>query len=162
MPLEREDQQHLQAAQGYTALGMYADATAELEQIDAFCRCLPEVLAVRVAIYQASKKWELLQTVAKQLLANDPSNPQWPISLAYATRRAQSLQAAKLILLEAATKHPQEALISYNLGCYECQLGDLHAAKEHLKRAFALRAEYREMALEDSDLEPLWKSLSCG
>jgi ketosteroid isomerase-like protein len=31
--------------------------------------CLPEVLAVRVAIYQASKKWELLQTVAKQLLA---------------------------------------------------------------------------------------------
>jgi hypothetical protein len=37
MPLEREDQQYLQAAQGYTALGMYADATVELEQIDAFC-----------------------------------------------------------------------------------------------------------------------------
>ena len=61
MPLEPEEQQHVTAAQGYVELGMYLDADAELDRIDPDVRHLPEVLAVRVQIYDALEKWELMQ-----------------------------------------------------------------------------------------------------
>jgi hypothetical protein len=56
MALEPPEQQHWQAAVGYVELGMFADADSELDKIDPFCRALPEVLAVRLAIYRGLKK----------------------------------------------------------------------------------------------------------
>jgi tetratricopeptide (TPR) repeat protein len=75
--------------------------------------------------------------------------------LAYATRRADSLEAARAILLAAAEAHPSHAIIRYNLACYECQLGNISAAKEHLSEAFSLKPSCRETALTDPDLQPL-------
>lgn len=89
------------------------------------------------------------QVVAKQLAVDDASNLQWPIALAYATRRLESLEAARAILLDAVSRHPKEPIIHYNLGCYSCQLGDLESAKDHLKRAFALEPQCRAMALDE-------------
>jgi hypothetical protein len=74
-------------------------------------------------IYGAQIKWELMQAVAARLATYDPAEVQWSISLALATRRAESIEAAKAIFLAASEKHPEEALIHYNLACYECQLG---------------------------------------
>jgi predicted Zn-dependent protease len=160
MPLtSAEDLNHLRAAEGYTELGMYLDADAELERIDSEFRHLPEVLAARVEIYTGLKKWEHLQTVASRLAAHDPNEPQWSISLAYATRRAQSIEAAKAILLEAVERHPNEPMLHYNLACYECQLGDVEVAKARLAHAFKLEPKCRLMALDDDDLEPLWAAL---
>lgn len=160
MPLtSTEDLNHLRAAAGYTELGMYLDADAEIEQITPELRHEPEVLAARVAIYTGLKKWELLQTVAARLAAHDPNEAQWSISLAYATRRARSIEAAKAILLEAVERHPTEPMLHYNLACYECQLGDLEVAKARLAHAFKLQPQCRLMALDDEDLEPLWAAL---
>ncbi len=150
MPLDRPDLQHLNAAQGFAALGMYEEGNAELEQIDPFCRALPEVLHVRLEIYRGASKWELMQAVAKKLAEYDPNEPQWVISRAYATRRAESLEAANKVLADAVTRFPKEPIIEYNLGCYACQLGDFKSAREHLKRAFTLEPKCREMALDDA------------
>ena len=67
MPLEPEDQHHLTVAQGYAELGMFLDADSELEAIDPDVRHVPEVLTVRIQIYSALKKWELMQAVAKKM-----------------------------------------------------------------------------------------------
>jgi hypothetical protein len=160
MPLETEDQRHLTAAEGFAELGMFLDADAELEEIDAEVRHVAEVLAVRVRIYRGLEKWELMRTVAGRLAAHDPDNAQWAISLAYATRRAQSIEAAKVILLEAVERHPKEPILNYNLACYECQLGELEVAKARLTHAFKLAPKCRLMALDDDDLAPLWDSLA--
>jgi tetratricopeptide (TPR) repeat protein len=160
MPLPADDQRHLTAAEGYATLGMYLDANAELEEIDAEVRHVAEVLAVRVSIYAGLEKWELMQTVAGRLTAHDPDNAQWSISLAYATRRAQSIEAAKSILLEAVERLPKEPILHYNLACYECQLGELEVAKARLAHAFNLEPKCRLMALDDDDLAPLWDSLA--
>ncbi len=160
MPLPADDQRHLTAAEGYAALGMYLDANAELEQIDAEVRHVAEVLAVRLEIYRGLERWELMQTVAGRLAAHDPDSAQWSISLGYATRRAQSIEAAKLILLEAVERHPQEPILHYNVACYECQLGDIGVAKARLQHAFKLEPKCRLMALDDDDLAPLWDSLA--
>src|SRR5262245_28857581 len=159
MPLEPPDQRYWHAAVGYVELGMFAEADSELDKIDPFCRALPEILAVRLAIYRGLEKWELMQQIAKRLTQFQPDDNQWTISLAYATRRADSIQAAKKILLNAEPKFPKEAVIKYNLACYFCQIGDINAAKNYLKKAFEIDLNCRVAALEDEDLKPLWDSL---
>ncbi len=133
MPLEPPDHQYWQAAVGYVELGMFQEANDQLENIDPFNRAAPEVLAV--------------------------NDIQWTISLAYATRRADSLQAAKEILSNAESKFPKDAIIKYNLACYCCQLGESENAKNYLKTAFEIDSTWRLKALDDEDLRPLWDLL---
>src|SRR5262245_44653073 len=126
---------------------MFRDANDELEKLDAFNRAAPEVLAVRLAIYQGLEKWELLQQIAKRLKEVEPDNIQWTISLAYATRRAYSIDVAMQILLSAEAKFPKEGAIPYNLACYYCQLGKIETAKGYLKKAFEIDLDWRKAAL---------------
>ena len=159
MPLEPTDQRHLAAATGYVELGMPLDAEAELDSIDPDVRHLPEVLAIRMEIYLKQENWERMKGIADRLMRNEPTDPAWVISYAFATRRAESIQSAKAILLEAIQWHPKEPVIPYNLACYECQLGNLESAKRYLEQAIKMNPRFRAGALDDPDLEPLWNSL---
>src|SRR5260370_29260303 len=134
---------------------MYLEADAELDKIDPFCRAAPEVLAVRLGIYAGLQKWELMQVVAEKLANDDPTEAQWRISFAYATRRAESIEKAREILLTALGSHPEEPTIHYNLARYKCQLGNLSAAKQHLMKATKADGKFKLMTLGDPDLEPL-------
>jgi len=67
MPLEPPDHQYWRAAVGYVELGMFQEPNDQLENIDPFNRAAPEVLAVRIAVYQRLKKWALMREVAKCL-----------------------------------------------------------------------------------------------
>jgi len=58
--------------------------------------------------------------------------------------------------LDAEVKHPQDANIQFNLGCYACQLGDLKEAKSRVAAAISLDPRFRLAALDDEDLKPLW------
>jgi len=138
---------------------MFLEADAELDRIDPFNRAAPEVLALRIAIYQGLEKWELMQEIAKRLAQFQPYHSQWAISLAFATRRANSIQAAKELLLNAEPNFPNEPAIKYNLACYFCQTGDIETAKNYLKKAFEIDLSWRIAALEDEDLKVLWESL---
>src|SRR5262252_6687493 len=97
---------------------MFEDANDELEKIDPFNRAAPEVLAARLAIYRGLEKWELMQEIAKRLKEFEPDNVQWTISLAYATRRAYSIEIAIEILLNAEARFPNEGAIPCNSACY--------------------------------------------
>ena len=159
MPLEQPDLQHCQAAAGYVELSMFLEANTELDKIDPFNRAAPEVLALRIAIYRGLEKWELMQEIAKRLADFQPDDIQWTISFAYATRRADSIPAAKEVLLNAESKFPKEAAIKYNLACYFCQMGEIQNAKNQLRKAFEIDLNWRMAALEDEDLKLLWESL---
>jgi tetratricopeptide (TPR) repeat protein len=159
VPLEQPDRQHWQAATGYVELGMFLEADAELDKIDPFNRAAPEVLALRIGIYRRLEKWELMQEIARRLAEFQPDDIQWTLSLAYATRRANSIEAAKKVLLSAEPRFPKEAAIRYNLACYFCQTGDIPSAKNYLKQAFEIDLSLRLAALEDEDLKALWGSL---
>ena len=159
MTLTPEDLPQLRIAEGYLELGMFADAEAELEKIAPDLQGRPETLVVRLGLFQETQRWAAMQAVARKLAELDPTDPQWAIAWAYATRRAESIELARLILVEALDRHPLEALIHYNLACYDCVLEDLASAKAFLARAFKLEPQMREMALSDPDLEPLRSSL---
>ena len=117
-------------------------------------------MIVGLQIYRALEKWELMQTVSKALAIHDPDDPKWTALWAYSTRRADSIEQARLILVNAIERMPNMAIFHYNLACYECQLGDLQKAKESLHRTFKLDPGMRVMALEDEDLKPLWEAIA--
>lgn len=145
----------LQAAIGYLELGMVQDAREEIEQIAPEVRDLPAVLTVRVEIYRTLGEWEPMEVAATLLCKVRPDDAYGWINSAYATRRAFSLEQAKVILLNAATRFPGEATIPFNLACYEAQLGHLDAARQWLANAVSLQPACRERALADPDLAPL-------
>ncbi|HKI69411.1 MAG TPA: tetratricopeptide repeat protein, partial [Verrucomicrobiae bacterium] len=106
--------------------------------------------------------WEVAAEIALQLTMLIPKAAGTWISLAYATRRKPGggIPEAKKILLRAEQMFPSEPTLVYNLACYECQLGRLSEARKWLRRAIKLGgSKFRQMALEDNDLELLWKEI---
>ena len=150
---------HLQAAVGYLELGMPLDANDEIEAIEPEMKTLSEVLAVRVEIFRALSKWELMEVVARQLAFQQPDEPQAFISLAFATRRAIGVQEALAVLARVANRFPSCATILYNLACYAAVLGHLQVARNRLAEATKLEPTYRKMALDDPDLSALHDEL---
>jgi tetratricopeptide (TPR) repeat protein len=142
-------EQRLRAAEGYVELGMMLDAAAELEEVAPERRGESRVLALRLRIYSSLHRWLLAQTVARTLAIRDPDNVQWAVSWAYATRRVDSINVARIILIEAVERLPGAAILHYNLACYECQLGDVEVAKARLKHAIQLDPIFRAKALDD-------------
>jgi len=146
---------HLSHAQGYLALGMVEEAAAELDRIPAPDNDTLEILAVRLAVLQEQKDWPVLRQIAAAFVRRSPSDAGAWVTWAYATRRAESIEAAEKILLEAELLHAREPTIQFNLGCYACQRGDLGAARIRVDRAIALDRKFAAAAISDPDLAPL-------
>jgi len=143
---------------GYLELGMLEAAAAEFAKIDAGRHGESEVLKVSLCLYHEQGDWTSTRQVSAQLCQREPTIPAWWITFAYATRRAESLEAAEDILLAAVKLHPNEAKIQFNLGCYACQRGDLAAAKAYVKKAIALDEQFLKSAKTDPDLTALQDS----
>lgn len=86
MPCLLDNLRLLEAAQGYAALGLYMQANRELEQMSAETRSWPEVLAVKLAIFDGLRLWEMVDIVAAQLTDSAAGNPHW-MSVAETARR---------------------------------------------------------------------------
>jgi hypothetical protein len=67
----------LEAAQGYAALGLYMQSNQELEKMSFETRLWPEVLAVKLAIFEGLKLWEMMEIAAFQLRESAAGNPGW-------------------------------------------------------------------------------------
>ena len=153
-------ERHLNAAIGYLELGMLDESAGELENLPPEDRTSSAVLCVRMEIYRSAKKWSLMEVVARELWKRHQDEPIYWNNLAWVVRRKDSIEAAKIILLEALERFPNDAMTNYNLGCYACQLGDMEAAKRFVGDAIKLDSKYKLMALDDPDLESLWDSLA--
>jgi len=82
-----------------------------------------------------------------------------------ATRRASSLSerrdyAGAAAAMRRALEHGEEAMLLYNLACYESLAGAREDALAHLRRAVALDDSYRALAADDPDFDPMRGELS--
>jgi tetratricopeptide (TPR) repeat protein len=160
-PLEPPDSLHLLAAQGWLELGNHIEANEELENIAPQLRAHPDVLKVRWEVYAAAKKWEATLDIAAALIQLDPDDPLGWVHRSYALHELRRTAEARDNLLRVVDKFPMSATMRYNLACYACQLGRLEQAKQWLEKAFALgdAKQMKLAALDDPDLEPLWKEI---
>ena len=157
--LEPPDTHYFMAAIGWSELGNPAEARAELAQVSPAQQEHPDVLEVRWTIAAEEKHWEEGLQIAQALVRRAPKRSSGWLHQAYALRRVPNggLQKAWDALLPAFGKFPKEPTIPFNLSCYACQLRQLEVARDWLKRAVAVggKEKIKQMALKDSDLEPL-------
>ena len=116
-------------------------------------------MLLRVHILNALERWEAATIIGQGALERYPEIGDLYLATAYAKRRFRNIEEARSILLAGEAILKDQALFHYNLACYECQLGNLGAARARLKRAFHLDKGCRLTALDDPDLEPLWSWL---
>ena len=163
LKLEPPDTFSLSAALGWLELGNASEALAELDGVSPENQSHPAVLEVRWAVYAEMKRWDLALESANELIRVLPGKVGGWLHRAYALRRAHGggLAQAWDALLPAAEKFPKQSLVAFNLACYACQMHQLDDARHWLKRAAEISSEagVREMALADSDLEPLWPEI---
>ncbi len=151
------------AAAGWLGLGLFEDGLKELDAVSPALQDHPVVGDLRWNLNCRLGNWLECVAVGERLIKAHPERIEGWIHCAYATRRAPGggLREARHILMATLDKFPEEALIPYNLACYDCQLG-LHEEAlvwlgVTLKRAGrkADRRRWLEMALQDDDLEPV-------
>lgn len=161
--IEAPDAHHFNAASGWLELGNRGEARAELAQISTENQSHPAVLDLNFSLCAAEKNWDAAFGFAQQLVAALPDEPGGWLHCAYALRRKTGggLELARDFLEPAAEKFPQEAVIAFNLACYECQLRQLDAARRWFQRACEVGDEkqLRAMALADEDLKTLWSEI---
>jgi len=158
------DRRQLEAAQGWLELGNDVEATRELEGIAAGNRDHPAVLEVRWHICARARKWEAALELASALIQLAPEHPLGWVHRSYCLHELKRTEEARDNLLRVVEKFPDDPIMRYNLACYYCRLGRLDQARTWLQKAFVVadKAKIKEMALNDPDLEPLWKELRAG
>ncbi len=150
---------HLQRADGFMDLGMWKHARQEMEHVPDPYRKSGPWLEAQFRLAAEAGNWPEAAALAVQLKNRNPDEAAFWVQLAYAVRRAESIEAARAILSECLEKFPKVAVIPFNLACYECRLGNNEQAMAWLKRAFEIDPTCQRMALEDEDLRPLWDQL---
>lgn len=157
-PFPENEHQHLVIATGWMELGNVVEANEELDKISPSLRAHPFVLDVRWQIYALAKKWEACVDLAEALVKLVPNQLNGWLHRSYALHSMKRTQEAFDRLLPARDMFPNEQMIPYNLACYSCQLGRLEEARKWLALAFEIGGkEIKLMALDDPDLEPLWR-----
>jgi uncharacterized Ntn-hydrolase superfamily protein len=77
-----------------------------------------------------------------------------------ALRRANTLaeqgdHAGAALALRTELERSENAMLLYNLACYESLAGEAGGAVAHLRRSIALDPSYRELAAQDTDFDPI-------
>ena len=150
------------AADGYVDLKMGSHAERELSLVPAELHTSIEYRRVECRVLMLHDNWQEAHSVAAGICDETPDDPGGWVILAYTARRALSIEKARELLIEAMPRFSDDGIFPYNLGCYECQLGNLDAAREYLTTAFSISPEYHRLALQDEDLEVLWRELGGG
>jgi predicted Zn-dependent protease len=160
-PLDPPDSLHLQAAQGWIELGNPVEADAELGKITPQHRGHPAVLELRWEICAKEKKWDAALEIASALVQVVPDHPLGWVHRSFCLHELERTAEARDNLLRVVDKFPGDAIMLYNLACYECRLGRLEQTMHWLRAAFDIGdpQELKPMALKDPDLEPLWKQI---
>lgn len=158
-PIEAPDHHHLNAAEGWLALGDLSEAHTELKKISLACRFHPRVLLVRWEICAQQQLWEGARVIAHGLVTLVPEEASGWINRSVSLHALKRTPEAWQSLLPAIDKFPENALVPYNLACYAAQLGRFVESNQWLEKAIALDGDkkLKWIAVKDPDLQPLWE-----
>lgn len=146
---------HLEAAEGYLALGMPDHAIAEL---DARNRRLPDDARAHALRAEALRgRGEHAAAVAEfeqSLLLGEPTLPVL-LGFAWCLKRTDSLDRAIAVMERAYERHSDEPIVMYNLACYHALQGDKDTALSWLGRAIRREQSLRDLVADERDFDPI-------
>jgi lipopolysaccharide biosynthesis regulator YciM len=154
---DSSSQMILLATEGYLELGMLDDARLEYNRLPVEAKRSAEGLSLLIEIHRADGNFADLKPLAERLCVIDSDNVDRWIDLALMLSEEAMLENARELLREALDRFPDTALVHFHLARFECILGNLAVATEHLCRSQKLCPVCRVLALTDeADLLPIW------
>ncbi len=150
---------HLQRAGGYFDLGMFEEADRELRAVPEEEPWLKKKKMFQITICQELRDWANMRILSHELRFLYPDEEDWWVSEAFATRRSESIEEARKILLDGLAVHYDSGIIRYNLACYACLLGHPGECIDFLKEAVRRDEKFKHLALEDQDLMEVKETL---
>lgn len=142
----------IRAAEGYSELGMYAEALCEIQELPAAYRDHPTVLSICGHSQIMLKDWQGALQTFTLLIEIAPKNPDGFLHKAYCLHELNQTSEAKDILVKGAIHLKGNPIFYYNLACYECLLGNLDIAEELLEQSFEMDEKFKRTWLTDPDL----------
>jgi predicted Zn-dependent protease len=155
--LEPPDSHYLRAAEGWLELGNCVEAGAELDQIALGLRINPAVLEMRCRVFTVAKQWEGLIEASAALIAQQPQKAELYVRHANALFFLGRTAEARSFVLPLINRFPDNAILQYNLACYECQLGNFDDSKFWLIKSIVMNKTLWQFARQDPDLAPFWR-----
>jgi len=158
MELSAGDNIRCRAAQGWVELGNAAEAEREFNTLSPEARLHPEARKTWWRILALAGRWAEALRVAVEFTDAHPEQVEAWVQKAYALHELRRTAEARDQLLTVVERFPEDPILRYNLGCYECQLGHADAGEKWLKRACRVGdpAQLKAMALKDPDYQPIW------
>jgi tetratricopeptide (TPR) repeat protein len=138
-------EQQIRAAEGYSELGMLAEALAALDEISADARDRPEVLRMRVQIYLQAKDWETGLRLSRQLTDLLPNESHGFIHSAFCLHELRRTAEAETGAMNGPSTLLEESIYYYNLGLLRGGVRNLDQAKGYVQASFRLNKSFREV-----------------
>jgi tetratricopeptide (TPR) repeat protein len=161
--VEEHDESHGDGGQEelYVVVSGHATFTIEGEEVDAPTGTL--VFVRDPAVKRAAVAHEAGTTLL--CVGGRPGLPFRISSWEYSRRaearvKAGEPEAAVRIMEELLAERPDEAVVLYDVACFESLAGRRDDALEHLRQAFERDPSLRELAADDSDLDSIRDALS--
>lgn len=126
-----------------------------LMRLDSSDRRHHHVLYLQGLAYRALERHDEAIVPLQEAAELNPENIHVWLTLGWCFKRTGRLQAAIEALHEALAVKPHQAILHYNLACYWSLAGHVELALEHLTIAFDLGPEYRELAADERDFDPI-------
>jgi len=140
--------------------GAYKKAFAKLELVPSSGRDDMAYLCLMSMVCDELKMHRRRLTVARQLVAADPSIDIHWVILGHAARQVNGGAAAVRTWHEALRKEPLFALVRWNLAHHYCVLGRLRAGREQLKIALHLDPQLIAPAMDEPGFELIWETIA--
>ncbi len=150
-----EIRKHLEAAEGYLALGMHDDALAEVNAVLAQQPGCEDGINAKAFVLLCAHRYADAEIWFEKLLAVRPKNVDGWIHLAYCRRRTKSLASAIEALEHAQRLRGDHPLANYNMACYYAVQGWHEEALRLLEKAVSKDPGYRRLAGEEKDFDGL-------
>jgi tetratricopeptide (TPR) repeat protein len=133
--LSSDDRHHLDAAQGWTGLGNFDEAMAELDQIDRAGQSHLDVLHVRWVACMLAGRWEKCLRIARKIVRSWPDDQLAPVQVAVSLSTLGRPREALPILEEAVERFGENVVSAMSLAYCYSKLGESDLARQFADRA---------------------------
>lgn len=159
MNIVTELEYQLSAASGWLDLGNHLEANEELEKLPPLLRAHPEVLKVRLRVYEAAGKWVEYAIIAEGAAERYSNDPDFYVAYALGKFQTKQYECAAEFLLYHSTDFPMTWEWAYLLAGVLAVLERPVEAREWLGKAFELSPDPDKLklrALDEPELQTIW------
>lgn len=148
-------QRLLREAEGYLELGLPHMAIAALERMDQPGTFKGAQLYLMGEALRAQGRFPEAIEALEASVDSTPSKIDIYVALGWCYKRTGRLDLAISALERALTIEPGEAILHYNLACYQSLAGNKTESLGQLAEALRIKADYRDMIGSETDFDPI-------